>query len=104
MADAPYVFVKNRPGQTYKQSIRIVRYWKHKETGNIVEVRRVLNDVDRNQLRIVIFDPTIGRELNMPFKKGGAEHPFQPPGAPEVKMEPGFEDHYEPYGNFTSRA
>ncbi len=40
MSEAPYVFVKNRPGTTYKQSIRIVRYWKHKQTGTVVEVRR----------------------------------------------------------------
>jgi hypothetical protein len=102
MTDVPYVFVKNRPGQTYKRSVRIVRYWKHKVTGNIVEIRRMLNDVDRNQLRVVFFDPTIGKELCMPLHP--QVHPFQPPGAPEVVMEPSFEDHYEPYGNFTSRA
>lgn len=104
MDEAPYVFVKNRPGQTYKQSVRITRYWKHKETGNVVEIRRMLQDADRNQLRIVFFDPMIGRELNMPFKKGGEPNPFQPQGAPEVLMEPGFEDQFEPYGNFSSRA
>ena len=104
MADAPYVFVKNRPGTEYKRSVRIARFWKNKETGNVVEVRRMLNDVDRNQMRVIIFDPTIGRELNMPFPKGGYPNPFQPPGAPEVLMEAGFLDQFEPYGNLSSRA
>ncbi len=96
MADAPYVFIKNRPGATqFRRSIRIARVWKHKETGNVVEVRNVQNVVPDNYIRIVFFDPTIGREMSMPLKS--RPHPFQKPGAAVVEMERGFEEHYEVY-------
>jgi hypothetical protein len=68
----------------------------------MVEIRRVMNVVDDPHLRIVFFDQLLKRELSMPLKR--RPNPFQPPGAPEVLMEPGFEDFYESYGNFTSRA
>lgn len=96
MADAPYIIVKNRPGAgTYKRSIRIARIWKHKETGNVVEVRAVQNVVPDNYIKIVFFDPTIGRELSMPLKP--RPHPFQKPGSGVVEMLPAFEDQYEMY-------
>lgn len=101
MGEAPYVIIKHRPGQTFKRSIRICRYWKSKATGGTVEIRRVMSDVDRNQIRIAFFDPLIGQELNLPLHK--SVHPFQPPGAPEVLMEPGFEELYEPVGNMSSK-
>lgn len=97
MGDAPYTFVrKSRPGGgQFKRSIRIARYWKHKETGTVVEVRNVQNVVPDNFLRIVFFDPTINRELSMPLKT--RENPFQPPGRATPLMEPGFEDQYYVY-------
>ncbi|MCI0664974.1 MAG: hypothetical protein L0220_28250, partial [Acidobacteria bacterium] len=81
---------------------RICRFWKSKTTDRIVEVRRALRDVDRNQFRVVIFDPDIGQELNLPYED--VPHPFQPPGAPEILMEKGLKTLYTPYGNFSSRA
>lgn len=102
MADAPYVFIKHREGMQIKRSIRMVRYWAHKETKNAVEIRTVQNVVPDNYLRVVFFDPQIGRELSMPMKS--RPHPFPPPGATHEIMEPGFEDQYEPIGNFSSRA
>jgi hypothetical protein len=102
MADAPYVIVKHRHATQYKRSIKIQRNWKHKETGNVVMVVTVQNVVPDNYLRIVFFDPQIGRELSMPMKK--RIHPFQPPGAAETLYEPGFEDQYEPYTAFSTRV
>lgn len=97
MGDAPYIIIKkNRPGGgQFKRSIRIARVWIHKETRNVVEVRSVQNVVPDNYLRIVFFDPTVGRELSMPLKSRA--HPFPKPGATHVEMEPGFEDHYTVY-------
>ena len=103
MGDAPYVFTKHREGLgTIKRSIRLARNWRHKETGNVVEIRTVQNVVPDNYLRVVFFDPQIGRELSMPLR--ARPHPFQPPNAPEVVMEPGFEEQFEPYANFSSRV
>jgi hypothetical protein len=95
MGDAPYIIVKKaRPGGgQFKRSIRIARVWKHKQTGNYVEVRNVQNVVPDNYLRIVFFDPEIGRELSMPLK--ARENPFQPPNRSTPLMEQGFEDAYE---------
>lgn len=98
MGDAPYIIIKKRPGiGEYKSSIKIARVWKHKETGNVVEVRNVQNVVPDNYLRIVFWDPIIKHELSMPLK--ARENPFQPPGRNTPLMEPGFEDHYEVYEN-----
>lgn len=103
MGEAPYSFIKHREGLSIKRSVKIVRYWKNKETGNVVEVRALQNVVPENYLRIVFFDPQIKHELSMPFNKP-RPNPYQPPNAPEVLMEPCFTDSYEEYGNFTSRA
>lgn len=98
MGDAPYIIMKNRPGAgTHKRSIRIARYWRHKETGNVVEIRRLMNVVPDNYLRVVFFDPTINRELSMPLKPRA--NPFQKPGAASVEMEMSFEEHYEVYAD-----
>ncbi|MGI0147909.1 MAG: hypothetical protein ACREDF_00045 [Thermoplasmata archaeon] len=103
MADAPFgiVFPERNP-QTIYRGDRICRFWKSKATGRIVEVRRPMRDVDRNQFRVVIFDPDVNQELNLPYED--APNPFQPPNAPEVLMEMGLKTLYEPYGNFSSRA
>lgn len=94
MGDAPYIIIKNRPGMgQFKRSIKIARIWRHKETGNYVEVRAVQNVVPDNYLRIVFFDPQVKIELSMPLK--ARENPFQPPGRGTPLMEPGFEDQYE---------
>ena len=97
MGDAPYIIIKNRPGLAHKRSVRIARFWKHKETGNVVEVRTMQNVVPDNYLRIVFYDPMIKHELAMPLK--ARPNPFQPPNAPEILMERGFEDEYELYGD-----
>jgi hypothetical protein len=102
MSEAPYVFTKHREGITIKRSIRLARYWRHKETGNVVEIRTVQNVVPDQYLRVVFFDPQIGQEISMPLKS--RPHPFQPPGAAKEIMEPGFEESFEPYGNFSSRV
>ena len=94
MGDAPYIIVKNRPGAgPYKRSIRIARIWRHKETGNIVELRNVQNVVPDNYIRIVFFDPTINHELSMPLKP--RPQPFQTPGSAVIEMQPSFEEQYE---------
>ncbi len=91
-----YIIKKNRPGGgSFKRSVKIARYWKHKETGTVVEVRNLQNVVPDNFLRVVFFDPTIGRELSMPLKT--RENPFQPPGRSTPLMEQGFEDQYHVY-------
>ncbi len=97
MGDSPYIIIrKNRPGGgQFKRSIKIARYWIHKETKTVVEVRSVQNVVPDNFLRIVFWDPTIQRELSLPLK--ARENPFQPPGRATPLMEPGFEDQYRVY-------
>lgn len=100
---APFGFVlpERNPSALYRGD-RICRFWRSKITSRVVEVRRALRDVDRNQFRVVIFDPDINQELNLPYKD--APHPFQPPNASEVLIEKGLLTLYEPYGNFSSRA
>jgi hypothetical protein len=96
MSEAPYIIIpKAREGGTYKRSIRIARVWRHKETGNVVEIRKVGNVVPDNYIRIWFFDPIINRVLSLPLKP--RPHPFQKPGAQSVEMELGFEDNYEVY-------
>lgn len=91
-----YIIRKSRPGGgQFKRSVTIARMWKHKETGTIVEVRNLQNVVPDNFLRVVFFDPLIGRELSMPLKT--RENPFQPPGRSTPLMEMGFEDQYYVY-------
>jgi len=97
MAESPYIIVKHREGGTFRRDITIVRYWKHKETGNVVEVRSVKNVVPENYLRVVFFDPLIKIEVSLPLKKDRPD-PFDP-----TKIEKAFENDYEPYGNFSSR-
>ena len=102
MSDSPYVFVKHRAGMEIKRSIKLARNWKHKETGNVVMIVTVQNVVPDNYLRVVFFDPQIGRQLSMPLK--ARPNPFQPPGAAEVLMERGFDSEYEPYTAFSTRV
>lgn len=91
-----YIIRKSRPGGgQFKRSVTIARMWKHKDTGTIVEVRNLQNVVPDNFLRVVFFDPLIGRELSMPLKT--RENPFQPPGRSTPLMEMGFEDQYYVY-------
>lgn len=98
MGESPYIIIKKREGLgTFKKSIRIARVWQNNQTGNIVEVRAVQNVVPDNYLRIVFWDPTIKHELSMPLKP--RPNPFQPPGAPEILMEPGFDSEYHVYEN-----
>lgn len=100
---APFGIVRpSRAPQTLMHGDRVCRFWKSKMTGRVVEVRRAIRDVDRNQFRVVIFDPDVNHELNLPFED--APSPFQPPGAKEVLIEKGLRTLYEPYGNFSSRA
>ncbi len=85
-----------RPGGgQHKRSVRIERYWIHKETKTVVEIRNLQNVVPDNFLRVVFFDPTIGRELSMPLYS--RENPFQPPGRSTPLMEAGFKDQYRVY-------
>lgn len=102
---APYVIIpKSRPGSgTFMKSERIPRYWRSKATGQVVEARRCLRDVDRNQMRVVIFDPDLKVEMNLPYCKA-EPNPYQPPGAPEILMERPLTELYEPYSNNTTRA
>lgn len=102
---APYIIVsKSRPGLgEHKRSERIPRFWKSKATGQVVEARRCLRDVDRNQMRVVIFDPELKMEMNLPYNRP-EPNPFQPQGAPEVLMERPLTELYEPYSNNTTRA
>jgi hypothetical protein len=96
MADSPYVIIKKRDSQgEIMRSIKIARYWKHKETGLVVEVRKLQRVVPDNFLRVVYFDPTINHELAMPLKT--RENPFQPPGRATPLMEQGFEDAFYVY-------
>lgn len=88
---------KSRPGTGgVMRGDRFPRYWQSKVTGAVVEIRRVLRDVDRDQMRIVFYDPSIGREMNMPYAKAEL-NPFQPPGAATPLMERPFKDLYEVY-------
>jgi ribulose bisphosphate carboxylase small subunit len=99
MGDAPFVIIKNRPGAgTTKRSMRIARFWQHRETGTVVEIRAFRNVVPDNYYRVVFFDPTIKRELSLPFYKA-RPHPFQKPGSSVVEMEPGFLEQYEQYAD-----
>jgi hypothetical protein len=104
MGEAPFGFVRHRPNlPTIMHGERMVRFWKSKATGQMVEVKRAVRDVDRNQFRVFIYDPETKMETSLPFNKR-EPNPFQPPGAPEVLMELPLTELYEPYGNFTSRA
>ena len=103
MGEAPFGIVRHREGLSVKRSMKICRVWRHKQTGNCVEVRKFQNVVPDNYFRIVFWDPTINHELSMPFDKP-RPNPYQPPNAPEILMEPCFTDAYEPYGNFSSRV
>lgn len=98
MGEAPYIIIKKtpRPGlSAHKNSIRIARYWRHKETGTVVQVVNV-QEVDGSWLRIIFIDPSVpGMQLSMPLKT--RENPFQPPGRSTPLMEPGFEDQYTVY-------
>jgi hypothetical protein len=96
MGDAPYIIIKNRPGVgAHNKSIRIARFWQHKETGTVVQVVRV-QEVDGSWLRIIFTDPSVpGVQLSLPFKT--RENPYQPPGRSTPLMEPGFEDQYHVY-------
>lgn len=101
MADeqkAPYVIVKHRePQGTIKRSARIVRYWKNRQTGNVVAVTGMQNVVPANYLKVIFTDPTCpGLTFSQPLKT--RKNPF---GGPD---EIGFEEEFEPYGNFSSRA
>jgi hypothetical protein len=98
MGDAPYVFVrKSRPGVgTFRKDIRIARYWKHKETGTVVQVVNVQYVAAEDRLRIIFIDPNVpGVQMAMPLKT--RENPFQPPGRATPLMEQGFEDAYAIY-------
>ena len=97
MGDAPFIIIKNRPGLSHKRSVKIDRFWKHKETGNVVEVRKLQNVVPDNYLRVVFYDPLIKHELAMPMYP--RPNPFQPPNAAETLMEQGFLEAYEIYGD-----
>jgi len=56
--EAPYTIVRHRTSEgTIYRGIRIVRYWRNKETRSVVEVRRVLRVVPENVIRIVFYDP-----------------------------------------------
>lgn len=103
--EAPYGIVrKSRPGAgTFVRSDRIPRFWRSKATGQVVEARRCLRDVDRNQKRVVIYDPDLKVEMNLPYDRP-EPNPFQPPGAPEVLMERPLTELYEPWHNNTTRA
>ncbi len=96
---APYVFIRHRETEgTLKRSVRVVRYWKHKETGTVVEIRRMMHVADANYLRVVYFDPLINRTVSVPLKQDRPD-PFDP-----SRIERAFEKDFEPYGNFSDRV
>lgn len=62
---------------------RIDRYWKSRETGEVVEVRRYLIVQPEQKEVIIFFDPTVEKELSTPFSQ--------------------FKVDFEPYGNRSDR-
>jgi hypothetical protein len=97
--NGPAIIVKKRPYQpTYRKSVVVEpRYWKHKETGTIVEVRELKLDVTENKLIVSFYDPGYGHERSMPLKSS-RPHPFFP-----GEIERHFELDYEPYGNSSAQ-
>jgi len=62
---SPYVIIRHRiPEGTIRHDDRIVRYWKSRETGDVVEVRRYLHVVPERKRRVVFWDPTVKHELS----------------------------------------
>ena len=45
-------------------SNRTVRFWKNKETGTVVEIRRAMLVKPENKLRLVYYDETADVELS----------------------------------------
>jgi|FLYN01.1.fsa_nt_gi hypothetical protein len=84
-SEAPYIFIKHRsPEGTILRSVQIVRYWKHKPTGIVVEIRKFLRVVPDMRFRVVFFDASMPIvEQSMDFEE--------------------FKKEYEPVGNFSSQ-
>lgn len=81
---APYGIVRRRvPEGTIRHSDRVPRYWKSKETGEVVEVRRYLRVVPEQKKKIIFFDPTVGQEVTSDLAQ--------------------FKKDFEPYGNMSAR-
>lgn len=81
---APYTIVRRRvPEGTIRHDDRIVKYWKSKETGEVVEVRRYLRVVPEQKKRVVFFDPTVNQEVSSDLAQ--------------------FKKDFEPYGNISAR-
>lgn len=82
--EAPYVIIKHRaPQGTVRHHQRIDRYWKHKETGTTVEVKKYYVDIDRATTVVTFMDPTVNHTLSMD--------------------EPEFRKKYECVGNISSK-
>lgn len=62
---APYVIIRHRiPEGTIRHDVRLPRYWKNKETGDTVEVRRYLHVANEMKRRVVFFDPMVKHEVS----------------------------------------
>lgn len=85
ISDGPHIFVKHRsPEGTLLRSVTIPRYWRHRETRTVVEVRRFMRVIPDMRYRVVFFDAT------MPII--------------EQSMDiADFKKEYEPLGNFSSQ-
>lgn len=77
------IIIKHRRNEgRIQHNVRIPRYWRNKETGSAVEVRKFLN-VDGQRLQVIYFDEFVGphgHELSSPYSK--------------------FQELFEPIGNF----
>jgi len=73
---APFGFVRHREGAgTIMRSRRIDRYWKNKQTGVTVEVKRYLSVTgDVNEMRVIFFDPVVNHELSMEEREFREQH------------------------------
>lgn len=62
---SPYTIIRHRvPEGTIRHSDRIPRYWKSKQTGATVEVRRYLHIEPDKRKRVVFYDETVKHELS----------------------------------------
>lgn len=53
----------------YVPGLRIARFWKHKETGQRLEVKEAQLIKPENRVRVVLFQPEYGLQTSMFFSE-----------------------------------